>query len=353
MDQPPSNYNPNESVLSGGIDVPIMKVMGGGGEGVAPDGYNETQSLLSGGLDAPIIKIEGGAVAQPPPPPPGGLGGIAGPPPPPGGTGGIAGPPPPPGGTGVVPPPPKQPPAAGAPAAGAPAAGAPAAGAPPPPSYEEIQIINDYTRIADTNDLNEYNSLETYIKNNNISNYITQLNNSIQTVSIPKYSVIRNAIVAYGAAPAPAPASTATAAAAAPAAAKEIIIKFINKNINTIIVLPDVNDGYHFFLQIKYLIKSGYCSITSGYKYKIKKDTCVISYIDINKPRVAPGALVAPVAPGAPPILQPARQSTPINDMISYMFLGIKKSNINNFFSVNEDEKLIIILVIMNYYQLL
>ena len=74
MDNPPPNYNPNESMLSGGIDVPIMKVMGGGGameggggamEGGGggqqpPDGYNETTSLLSGGINAPIIKVEGG-----------------------------------------------------------------------------------------------------------------------------------------------------------------------------------------------------------------------------------------------------------------------------------------------------
>ena len=59
-DSAPPNYNPNESMLSGGTDMPIMKVMGGGGEGTAPNGYNETQSLLSGGIDTPIIKVEGG-----------------------------------------------------------------------------------------------------------------------------------------------------------------------------------------------------------------------------------------------------------------------------------------------------
>ena len=68
-DSAPPNYNPNDSMLSGGIDTPIMKVMGGGGglgggvgggEGTAPNGYNETQSLLSGGIDTPIIKVEGG-----------------------------------------------------------------------------------------------------------------------------------------------------------------------------------------------------------------------------------------------------------------------------------------------------
>ena len=30
-DSAPPNYNPNDSMLSGGIDTPIMKVMGGGG----------------------------------------------------------------------------------------------------------------------------------------------------------------------------------------------------------------------------------------------------------------------------------------------------------------------------------
>ena len=64
-DQPPPNYNPNDSMLNGGNDNVIMKVMGGGGtigggDGTAPNGYNETQSLLSGGIDTPIIKVEGG-----------------------------------------------------------------------------------------------------------------------------------------------------------------------------------------------------------------------------------------------------------------------------------------------------
>lgn len=57
MDNPPPNYNPNESVLSGGIDIPIMKVMGGG----SLNGYNDTVSLLEGGIE-PIVKVEGGGV---------------------------------------------------------------------------------------------------------------------------------------------------------------------------------------------------------------------------------------------------------------------------------------------------
>lgn len=60
MESPPPNYNPNESMLNGGTDVPIMKVMGGGGGDNNLNGYNETQSLLNGGLDAVIEKIEGG-----------------------------------------------------------------------------------------------------------------------------------------------------------------------------------------------------------------------------------------------------------------------------------------------------
>lgn len=61
MDSLPTNYNPNESLLNGGTDSAIMKVMGGGG---ALNGYNETQSLLNGGLDAVIEKIEGGATSN-------------------------------------------------------------------------------------------------------------------------------------------------------------------------------------------------------------------------------------------------------------------------------------------------
>ena len=59
MSSPPPGYNPEASQLHGGTDVPIAKVMGGGGG--APDGYNETQSLLQGGTDAPIVKMTGGA----------------------------------------------------------------------------------------------------------------------------------------------------------------------------------------------------------------------------------------------------------------------------------------------------
>lgn len=58
--QPPTNYNPDQSMLNGGTDIPIMKVMGGGGGGGAPDGYNASVSLLEGGIDTPIEKVFGG-----------------------------------------------------------------------------------------------------------------------------------------------------------------------------------------------------------------------------------------------------------------------------------------------------
>ena len=65
MDSPPSNYNPNESVLSGGINStsPITMVQGGGGGGGMLDNYNETASVLDGGITnmkAPITQIQGG-----------------------------------------------------------------------------------------------------------------------------------------------------------------------------------------------------------------------------------------------------------------------------------------------------
>ena len=64
MDDPPSNYNPNESVLAGGINssTPINMVQGGGG-GDALNGYNETASVLEGGItnaNAPITQVQGG-----------------------------------------------------------------------------------------------------------------------------------------------------------------------------------------------------------------------------------------------------------------------------------------------------
>ena len=65
----PANYNPDQSMLNGGTDASIIKVMGGGGVegeggveggGGAPNGYNETISLLEGGIDVPIQKVFGG-----------------------------------------------------------------------------------------------------------------------------------------------------------------------------------------------------------------------------------------------------------------------------------------------------
>jgi hypothetical protein len=61
MDSAPPNYNPNESMLTGGTES-IMKVMGGGGgleSGGPGNGYDETQSVLSGGIEQ-IQRVEGG-----------------------------------------------------------------------------------------------------------------------------------------------------------------------------------------------------------------------------------------------------------------------------------------------------
>jgi hypothetical protein len=56
MDNPPPNYDPNQSLLEGGIE-PITRVMGGGGLAVGgsqtpPDGYNETASVYDATLSA-------------------------------------------------------------------------------------------------------------------------------------------------------------------------------------------------------------------------------------------------------------------------------------------------------------
>jgi hypothetical protein len=58
MDSPPSNYNPNDSMLNGGTES-IMKVMGGGGTSPPINNYDETQSILSGGIEQ-IQRVEGG-----------------------------------------------------------------------------------------------------------------------------------------------------------------------------------------------------------------------------------------------------------------------------------------------------
>ena len=72
MDNPPPTYNPNDSMLSGGLDTPIIKVMGGGYKsppltpysgGGAPPGYNETTSMLDGGTE-PIVMVKGGAIGD-------------------------------------------------------------------------------------------------------------------------------------------------------------------------------------------------------------------------------------------------------------------------------------------------
>lgn len=61
MDSVPVDYNPDNSMLSGGTES-IMKVMGGGGalgSEVLENGYNETETVLSGGIE-PIQRVEGG-----------------------------------------------------------------------------------------------------------------------------------------------------------------------------------------------------------------------------------------------------------------------------------------------------
>jgi hypothetical protein len=62
MDNPPPNYNPNESVLAGGINssTPITMLQGGG----ALEGYNESASVLEGGINSstPITMVQGGGV---------------------------------------------------------------------------------------------------------------------------------------------------------------------------------------------------------------------------------------------------------------------------------------------------
>lgn len=56
----PPNYNPNDSLLSGGDSAKIIPVQGGG---FMPGGnYNADASLLSGGENAKIIPVQGGGV---------------------------------------------------------------------------------------------------------------------------------------------------------------------------------------------------------------------------------------------------------------------------------------------------
>jgi hypothetical protein len=61
MENPPVNYNPNESLFNGGTESSIMKVMGGGGDSL-PSNYNENLSLLeiNGGNSINIEMVKGG-----------------------------------------------------------------------------------------------------------------------------------------------------------------------------------------------------------------------------------------------------------------------------------------------------
>ncbi len=57
---PPPNYNPNDSLLSGGDSAKIIPVQGGGSLTDVPNSYNPDASLLSGGETAKIIPVQGG-----------------------------------------------------------------------------------------------------------------------------------------------------------------------------------------------------------------------------------------------------------------------------------------------------
>jgi hypothetical protein len=71
---PPPNYNPNDSLLSGGDSAKIIPVQGGGSLTDVPTSYNPNASLLHGGDDAKIMPVQGGGkpgdpeVAPPPAP---------------------------------------------------------------------------------------------------------------------------------------------------------------------------------------------------------------------------------------------------------------------------------------------
>jgi hypothetical protein len=57
---PPPNYNPNDSLLSGGDSAKIIPVQGGGSLTDVPNSYNPDASLLSGGETAKIMPVQGG-----------------------------------------------------------------------------------------------------------------------------------------------------------------------------------------------------------------------------------------------------------------------------------------------------
>jgi hypothetical protein len=57
---PPPNYNPNDSLLSGGDSAKIIPVQGGGSLSGMPNSYNPDASLLSGGETAKIMPVQGG-----------------------------------------------------------------------------------------------------------------------------------------------------------------------------------------------------------------------------------------------------------------------------------------------------
>lgn len=229
MDAPPPNYNPNESLLNGGTDAAIMKVMGGGGLGGDLNGYNETQSLLNGGLDAVIEKIEGG-----------GIGDIKN--------------------IGL--------------------------------EEDEIQLksaeedskkameeynktitnalgnveVVDYKRVqSEPKDKDEFNALKTVITNyTNISALITRLKSNIlnkKSKAVFRY-INRNGILER--------------TSLGGNIQDEQIIRYIPPDVKYMLVVPTITDAYDFFILIKFLIVGDLCSIDKRNNYVLKRGVYII-----------------------------------------------------------------------------
>lgn len=221
MDSPPPNYNPNDSLLNGGTDASIMKVMGGGGfigGDSAPNGYNETQSLLNGGLDAVIEKIQGGAD------------------------------------TAAAPEPPPEP--------------------TPEPTQSESQTATtlsnrefvDYKRVENKErDEKEFDALEKIIQSTTgLTSIIVRIQNTItqKLKAIFRYVKINDMLERIS------PKDT------------NQIIQYVPSSAKYVVVVPKLQSPYDFFILTKFLIQGDLCTIDKTNNYKLKKDVYVI-FLDL------------------------------------------------------------------------
>ena len=292
MENPPPNYNPNESLLSGGIEN-ITKVMGGGGGG-APPGYNETTSLLDGGIE-PIVKVEGGAIGDD----------------------------------------------TRDPSPGSQATPDPSPGSQSSPGSQTSHNIFSPDEIEKSIEKHETNEINVrYVtkyeieksdadlfnkflaKIANITDVNKKLQNEINTKErkIPLYEYIKR--------------NNDYDTTIPPDTSKYVKIKFIPPS-NEIIVLPPTPDVNTFFKLLYFLLDNKYISIKSNQEIIIKRNTIIVHLIDISLLDIVVPVVTNPVV-GNPLVPQKGGGAG-----ILYFYLKLKNSNMNKYFVPDYPYKII------------